>query len=475
MDDLPDLPFVQVLGHLGLPDLIRCRAVSKRWHQKIDSIRVSSLFFSEWPKGHIVNKSRLVVAEFVHNYISTPEFEWFFGQFGGSLLSQLAHLRVCDLCLNRRSPAFIAIVNSFGGSLKCLDLVRVESLCQGSESNFELNLPNLQRIRLEHSEISGLTLNAPRLAELKAWYLGESRLAIVHGESLESVLADKEYFDVRELKNLQFFSCRVLVDVGDTLLAELEQLKEIHLNGDENALKRLHGQKRSYSRTHLKIFYLGLCTDSAFGDIGDSLNGDSPSGNPGLNEALLNRMLANYSTLAGELPLYQHLDYSEIEPAFSRVPTEFWARLTNLEKIYVNKPVRNVEHFLSFLRNCDKNVRTLIFYRSHPQRLFDQLLVHCQTVQFLEIYNYAFDRDFTFLLTLPNLIDLFVGKIQLELVRKIFETLKFIRGFWFQCAGQDTFIKRDRSKQFSLRFQGRRMVFAEFDALFAYLNTRRRS
>ena len=89
MGDLPDLPFKLVLNYLDLGDLIRCRAVSRRWREKVDSIRVESLFFSEWPSGCIINKSRLVVADFVRNYISSPKFESFFGHFGRSLLGRL--------------------------------------------------------------------------------------------------------------------------------------------------------------------------------------------------------------------------------------------------------------------------------------------------------------------------------------------------------------------------------------------------
>ena len=458
MGDLPDLPFKLVLNYLDLGDLIRCRAVSRRWREKVDSIRVESLFFSEWPSGCIINKSRLVVADFVRNYISSPKFESFFGHFGRSLLGRLRHLRVCDLCLKSRCPAFIAAVHSFSGSLEHLDLVRVDDLCD----DFELNLQHLKSIRLEHCEINSLTLIAPKLAELKLWYIGESRLRIVHAEPVRSVVADKEYFDVEQLVNLEFFYCRKIAVIKDGLLAGLKQLKEIHLNGNQNALRLLYEEKRKHGRADLKIYHLGLCSISPTPGI---------DGDLGLSEALLNRMADNYSSSADLLPLYQQLDYAEIEGAFSKLPIDFWSRLTNLEKVYVSRPVRDEKNFFRFLRACDRNVRTLIFYRSHPQHLFDQLPLHVQNVQFLQINQNSANLDFAFLLNLPNLIDLYVTKIRLEMVRKVFESLRFVRGFWFELDGQDAFIKCDRSEQLSLRFRGRRAVFGSFDELFASLNS----
>ena len=47
MDDLPELPFEQVLGYLILEDLLKTRAVSRRWYQKINSFRVKSLCYSK--------------------------------------------------------------------------------------------------------------------------------------------------------------------------------------------------------------------------------------------------------------------------------------------------------------------------------------------------------------------------------------------------------------------------------------------
>lgn len=43
MDDLPDLPFEMLLSYLDLKDLLKSRAVSRRWLAKIDSLTVWAL------------------------------------------------------------------------------------------------------------------------------------------------------------------------------------------------------------------------------------------------------------------------------------------------------------------------------------------------------------------------------------------------------------------------------------------------
>ena len=105
MDDLPELPFEQVLSYLSLEDLLKSRAVSRAWYNRIDNFKVKSLCFSNLPSGFIDGKSRLVSGVFVQNFISSTRFECFFGTFGQSILYNLKHLRLCELRLKACSSA----------------------------------------------------------------------------------------------------------------------------------------------------------------------------------------------------------------------------------------------------------------------------------------------------------------------------------------------------------------------------------
>ena len=60
MNDLPVLPFEKILSYLSLKDLIKSRAVSRRWYRMINSFRVKRICISESPIGFIFEKNRLV-------------------------------------------------------------------------------------------------------------------------------------------------------------------------------------------------------------------------------------------------------------------------------------------------------------------------------------------------------------------------------------------------------------------------------
>ena len=109
MDDLPELPFEQILGYLSLEDRLKSMTVSRRWYNKINSFRVRSLCYSGRPRG----------------FISFSRFELFVNTFGQSIFSNLKHR--CDLHLNARNGiAFVQALNSFG-QLEELDIIRLRS------------------------------------------------------------------------------------------------------------------------------------------------------------------------------------------------------------------------------------------------------------------------------------------------------------------------------------------------------------
>ena len=115
MDDLPELPFEKVLSYLSLEEVIKPRAVSRRWCKMTDSFRVGSLCYSRDQKGFIWGKRRLVSGAFAQNFISSTRFASFFSTFGPSILSNLKRLRLCFVRLNEEDTmAFPEFLNSFG-------------------------------------------------------------------------------------------------------------------------------------------------------------------------------------------------------------------------------------------------------------------------------------------------------------------------------------------------------------------------
>ena len=64
--------------------------------------------------------------------------------------------------------------------------------------------------------------------------------------------------NVKKLKNLKQFYFAGYLAIDSTLLSDLEQLKEIHLD-DPNPVSNLFDQKRRFGPADLKIYLCGLC------------------------------------------------------------------------------------------------------------------------------------------------------------------------------------------------------------------------
>ena len=444
MDDLPELPFEKVLSYLSLEDLLKARAVSRRWRDTIDSFRVKSLCYSPHPIGFISEKNRWVNGAFVQNFIFSARFsfgknEWnsrafvrsyllstqlpmFIQAYGETILSNLLHLRLCELNLIDG-----ATLQSFG-RLEKLDLIRTE--CDGRP--FNLNLPMLNSIRFEGGHGIKMFLDAPRLVEVKIWQ-GSLRLDLVHGESVEKLtIDDLNRVEVKKLKNLKQLYTGASSEIDSTLLSSLEQLKEAHLN-NQNEVSNLFDQKRRYNCAGLKIYLHGLL-----------LNGpDDPATSS--FEALLRCSAENPSRTADEIPPFGHLAYSTIESVVANLEISVFKRFTDLCSIVVNQRVQDVQRFLDVLKNLESIVQ-LRFESDQPQDLFDRLPEHCE-VQVLNIGDAL--ADLQFLLRLKHLIHLRLNQsIDAEFIRNVYEELPFLSEFGFGCNNKSVRIDSGHSKGF---------------------------
>ena len=435
MDDLPELPFEKVLSYLSLEDRLKARAVSRRWYHKINSFKVKSLCFSERPSGCVFEKNRLVSGAFAQNFISSSRFAMFFDTFGQTILSSLKHLRLCDLRLNEEhSMAFARTLNSFS-QLEQLDIIRF-GLNQQDVLN--LNMPMLTSLQLNGVKgIKKLTLEAPRLREVKILDCSDLRVEIVHGESVERLLVD--YWvntEVKNLKNLQFLYFGRLRDIGTTFLSSLQQLKEIHMNSGD--VPELFEQKQRYGRADLKIYLCGLLLN---GPHDPAINVRRFSNYP--SRELLVCLAENRSRLADEIPFYRLIEYSHIERVVSGLEVDLLKRFTNLNHVIVDRPVQDTQRFLDLLKNCE-NISELSFTCDQPQDLFDRLPEHC-AVQKLTLYRPP--ADLAFLFRLKHLIHFDIrGSIDSETVRKAFEELPVLSSFYFRFNHKNALIEISQPK-----------------------------
>ena len=429
LDDLPELPFEEILRYLTLEARLKCRAVSRSWRKRFDSYPVKSLCYFE---RHI-GARQTVSNEFVQNFISSTRFAPFFKAFRHSILSNLKHLRLCYLRLDVKSGSkLFRTLNSFD-QLEQLDLFDfnkndVDDDYEGLK--IKLNLPMLQRVQCNNVPvIRKLTLDSPRLQKIKlvncSMFL---RLVIVHTESIETIIINQlDQMRVKNLKNLKKLYIKHLTD--PTLLSGL-QLEELHLD-ESTDLSMVFEQKKRYGLDGMKIFYNGILMSSP-----DDWPLSTYSFGLDQDEKIIELLVANRARLADEIPFWDCLNYLPLERVDPNVQIDILNRLTDLNLISLSgSKVQNIERFLNKLKMF-RNITRLEINSDAPQEqeLFDQLPEHCE-VQELSIYHPV--SDFGFLFRLKSLCHLSLEYASGDLVRKAFEELPLLAFFEFNFLDQD--------------------------------------
>ena len=75
--------------------------------------------------------------------------------------------------------------------------------------------------------------------------------------------------------------------------------------------------------------------------------------------------------LANEILFGDFLGYSEIEHVDPELTVNLPNRFIDLNRIFVDRPVQDIERFLDFLKSF--NIVELYFRTDQPQELFDRL------------------------------------------------------------------------------------------------------
>ena len=448
MDDLPELPFEKVLSYLSLEDRLKSRAVSRRWYHQINRFKVKTLCYSPHPAGFILGKHRLISGTFAQNFIRPTRFESFCSTFLSTILSNLKHLRLCDLRLNL--SAFVSTLQSFG-QLEELDIIQLACL-HTYDAKVELAMPMLINIRLEKMRgLSKLTLDAPRLQKIKILSDECFQLELVHAESVKWLMAGRFIvITVKEdMKNLKvFYKSKYIRKIDPTSLSSLEQLKEIHLSNFENGLlQELFEQKQRHGRTDLMIYLGGMLLNGPDDPAIRSLRRESFFDNE-LNGAAFRCLAKNPSRLADKVPFVETLYYSVIERVATGTELSVLKRFIDLNKIWAFEPVEDTERFLNLLKNLD-NIVNLRFECDQPQDLFNRLPDHCSALQRLNIC--CAPSDICFLFRLQHLTYLCASfSIDAEAIRTIIEKNAFLSSFSFYYVNKWVDIQIEHPKQFKI-------------------------
>lgn len=451
-ESLPFEMFRRILSYSDLQEILRLRAVCKKWCVYIDNFSLTSLFFSEYRRDCLLDKDRLTNG-FAQNFIQSPRFEWFFHNFTTTLFSSLRRLRVYGLDVQGRSPAFVKVLNSFN-QLQDLTIIEVENLHQ----EIQLNLPSLQNVRFEQlSGIERLVLIAPNLSKIKIFFDDHMfALNFVHTESIESIELDRFVSDLYKMKlrNLKTFYCAQIREISETFLADIPRLEAIHLNDNDASLISLYRQKYKYHHCHLKIYYKSLSFDQL--DQLDHLNSQ---------RNIVSCMTKYPSRLAEQLPLFDRLFYGEIESILPKLDQQFWRQFTRLSWVLISSKVADDQQFLEFLGKFDSIVKLSFLFQPQSADLFGRLNEYCPSVQQLRLVVRNLDLGFVF--TMRNLVRIVCMNVDETFVRRVFSELEFVRYLVFEIDETDFIIKHKQANLFTMNvnFQKEEHQFNRLDDL----------
>ena len=467
LDDLPKLPFEQVLSYLNLHDRLMLSPISRSCHEKIANSRVKFLCYSERPSGCIRGKNRWVSGAFAEHFIRSSRFESFFGAYARTVLSELKHLRLCDLSLDLENrTAFTRTLKSFI-QLEELDIIRAR--CSWDGRTFKLTVPMLTSIHLEElKEIQMLTLDAPRLRKVKLLDCYDLRLKFVHGKSIESFISmsSVEKVTLEDLRNLKYLHKGGFSPVNETFLSSMKSLKEFHTD-NRNYILNVIRQKKRYSRTDLKIYLGGLLLNGPddLARNSEYMNIFKYSRPSRLSRQAFGFLAEHPWCLADEIPFYRDLHYSAISRVAPGLEVDVMRRFTELCEIkvtWLGIQGRNIQRFLDLLKNFE-NIVQLYFEGGQPQDLFNRLPEHC-AVQNLFISRKP--SDLRFLLRMKHLIHLVLCfRIGHEFVRKAFQKLHFLSSIKFKGPATNwVTIEIVSSRQFRVSAKNEKTTFSNLNA-----------
>ena len=158
----------------------------------------------------------------------------------------------------------------------------------------------------------------------------------------------------------------------------------------------------------------------------------------------------DFSILADKIPFWPYLYYATVDAVAPELAVNILNRITNLNEVWINEPVEDIQRFLDFLNKFENFMYLHFSSCDQPQELFDRLAEQC-AIQKLELLNPP--NDLQFLYRFKSLLHLDLHCfIHIELIRKVLEELPFLLRFEFGFGERFSIDPwDDHSKQFEVR------------------------
>lgn len=434
MDTLPIELFALILNELTYDERINCVAVCKTFRNAIRSLRLKSLIVCDRFEGLQTQRWFDTNAPICRrNILSNCKFNRLLCESSAQVLSNVRELAVYNLSRKNGSSNFETVCNSLV-TVERLDLYDIKEL----NALTRLQMASLEVLCID-CVLGDLQIDAGRLKKVK-YFLheldGVHDLKFVRPESLE----EAEFDDVKDclatFVNLKVLYLENIHGLEHNFLGNFKNLAEIQFaryRGLDD-VRSLEEQRRRFKLNHLAISYLGLRLDNSrqFSKIFADYDALEP-----FNESQIRFFSQNFSRLSDRLPFINELNFNEIENVFPSLSRAFYARLTNLVTVSLDRALNhaNETQFGEFLKLCRFPSLDLRNCRLTADFLA-RLPVSCWFIQTLILGRNVFagepNLEFVFGLKFLNTLRI-EQEISRPFVRRIYSELKYLQSFFFRC------------------------------------------
>ena len=386
---LPLELYQEIFEYLDIEELLNIRLVNKKCKEIIQHFKIRELIFDASFKykynWYFSNRSTLM-----NNVIK--ESKLFMLKNSLFNLEFLRRLKID--CLKDNSKISLKDINKLFIHLHQLDIYLY--FCTKNENRL-LDLPNLQILTLAisnscYEQNYKLRVNAPKLHVLEL----DSQLRFVDFEHPLTIKHLKQngdfYFNLRAFKNLEyieFFSLKnyYFKQIKIDLLKMFPNLKYLLLELDNYSILSTILEKSVEKKRELNVYFKSIQFRTAdelakfnrtyaikFHFLFDTLSG----------------YLKYFDRTANNLDFINEISYSrlmdliELYPNLMQLPANFFAKYSNIQKVYVEKAVGKQNEFISFLTNC-KNLGYLAISNSELDQSFFNRLCNITNLIELEI------------------------------------------------------------------------------------------